>query len=85
MPSDSADRFKPSACQADFTYTMTLDIIKIQDTGKGRKSVADDLKTVLRKIEGWHQGLIAGYRISYRDTQGLEHDAEWHRSLVRVR
>jgi hypothetical protein len=46
--------------QADFTYTMTIKTIKIQDTGKGVKSVAEDLEAVLRKIEGWHQGSIAG-------------------------
>lgn len=54
-----------SACQADFTYTMVLDIVKIQDTSKGEKSVADDLEAVLRKIEDWHQRSIAGYRISF--------------------
>jgi len=26
---------------------------KIQDTGKGKKSVADDLEAVLRKHQGW--------------------------------
>jgi len=46
---NSADVIPPSrsACKADFTYTMVLDIVKIQDTGKGEKSVADDLEAVL--------------------------------------
>lgn len=45
--------------------------------GKGLKSVADDLQAVLRKIEGWHQGSIAGYSISYRDTHGALHQLSW--------
>jgi hypothetical protein len=45
----------------------------VRHTGKGKKSVADDLEAVLRKIEHWHQGSIARYRISCRSTQGTEH------------
>ena len=52
--------------------------VKIQDTGKGTKSVADDLEAVLRKIEGWHQGSITGFKISYRDTEGAEFGVEWN-------
>jgi hypothetical protein len=40
---------------------MSVKTIKIHDTGKGLKSVKDDLEAVLRKIEGWHQGSIAGF------------------------
>ena len=47
MASDSIHQFNPSACQADFTYTMTPVAVEIQDTGKGKKSVADDLEAVL--------------------------------------
>jgi hypothetical protein len=47
---------------------MTVKAIKIEDTGKGVKAVADDLEAVLKKVEGWHQGSIAEYSISYRDT-----------------
>jgi hypothetical protein len=61
-------------CQADFTYTMTVKTIKIHDTGKGLKSVKDDLEAVLKKIEGWHQGSIAGFLISYRDRDGVWHE-----------
>ena len=39
--------------------------------------MADGLEAVLRKIEDWHQGSIAGYRISFQDTEGHEHDVEW--------
>ena len=65
MPPDLANQFNPLACQADFTYSTTPETFKIQDTGKGKKSVADDLEAVLRKIEYWHQGSIARYRIIY--------------------
>jgi hypothetical protein len=73
MPLDPAHHLNPLACQADFTYTMTLRTIKIHDTGKGNKSVGDDIQAVLKKIEGWHQGRIEGYSISYRDAQGAWH------------
>jgi len=56
MSAEPAHQFNPSVCQADFTYTMTEKAVKIQDTGKGTKSVADDQEAVLRKIEAWHQG-----------------------------
>jgi len=47
MPPDLAHQFNPSACQADFTHALTPRTITIQDTGKGKKSVADDLEAVL--------------------------------------
>jgi hypothetical protein len=64
---------------------MTPATVKIQDTGKGKKSVADDLEAVLRKIEYWHQGSIARFRISYMSTQGTEHLVEWDGQTARVR
>jgi hypothetical protein len=72
MPPDPAHQLNRLACQADFTYTMTVKEIKIFDTGKGAKSVAEGLEAVLRKIENW-QGSIAGYKLSCTDTSGLEH------------
>jgi hypothetical protein len=63
--------------QAEFKYTMTVKEIKIHDTDKGLKSVADDLEAVLMKIEGWHQGSIAGFLISYRGTDGVWHQLSW--------
>ena len=45
---------------AAFTYSLELDVIKIQDLNTGTKRVADDIKNVLRKIESWHQGPIIG-------------------------
>jgi hypothetical protein len=70
MPPDPASQLNRLACQAAFTYSMTVKEIKIVDTGKGAKAVDDDLEGVLRKIENWHQGSIAGYRISFTDARG---------------
>jgi hypothetical protein len=58
--------------------------VEIQDIGKGKKSVADDLEAVLRKIEYWHQGSIAHYRMSYWSTQATEHLVEWDGKMARV-
>jgi hypothetical protein len=85
MPADLANQFNPLRCQADFSYTMTPKTVKILDTGKGKKSVGDDLETVLLKIEYWHQSSIARYRISYTSTQGTEHLVEWDGQTARVR
>jgi hypothetical protein len=43
----------------------------------GEKSVAENLEAVLKKIKDWHQESIAGYKISFRGAQGLEHQIEW--------
>jgi hypothetical protein len=40
---------------------MTVKEIRIVDTGKGAKSVADDLDAVLGKIESWDQGSVGGF------------------------
>ena len=85
MPPDLANLFNPLACQADFTYSITPSTIEIQDTGKGKRSVGDDLEAVLLKIEYWHQSSIARYRISYRSTQGTEHLIEWDGKTARAR
>ena len=77
MPPEPVHQFNPSPCQADFTYTIMPVAVEIQDTGKGKKSVADDLEAVLRKIEYWLQGSIARCRITYQSTQGTEHLVEW--------
>jgi hypothetical protein len=57
--------------QTDFTYAITPDTITITDTGKGKVPVANDIEAVLRKIEYWHQGSIAGFKIRYRDQNGM--------------
>ena len=66
--------FKPvqkPVTQADFTYKITPTTIAITDTGKGSRSVTNDIEAVLRKIEYWHQASIAGFRIMYRDENGV--------------
>ena len=52
---------------------MGPDWITIADTGKGKCSVADDLESVLRKIEYWHQGSVAKFKIMCRDGEGFWH------------
>jgi hypothetical protein len=84
MPPDIAQRCNPSACQAEFTYSITPKTIKIQDIGTGKKSVPDDLEAVLRKIEYWHRGPISRYRITYQTIQGTEHLVEWGGQTARV-
>jgi len=71
--------------QADFTDEITVKTIKIRDTGKGTKAIADDLEAVLRKIEGWHQGSIAGFHISYLDRAGSWHQVFWNGNEGTVR
>ena len=78
MPPGPVHQLNHSACQTDFTPWMVLDTVKIQDAGEGKKSIASDLEAVLRKIENWHQGSIAGYQISFRDTRSrAPHRVEW--------
>ena len=62
---------------AAFTYSLELDVIKIQALNAGTKRVADDIKNVLRKIESWHQGPIIGYRIMYLESNGLWTGVDW--------
>ena len=47
---------------------MTVNVIKIQDTSKGTKSVDEDLEAVAKHPE-LHQGSAAGFRILYRDIE----------------
>ena len=70
MPPDPVHQVNPSAYRADFTYAITPVAVDILDTGKGKKSVAEDLEAVLRKIEYWHQGSIVRYQISYGALKG---------------
>ena len=57
--------------QADFTYSMSTNVITITDLDLGNRSVTNDIENVLRKIEYWHQGSIATFRIMYRDSLGV--------------
>jgi hypothetical protein len=51
--------------------------ISITDTVKGRRSVTNDIQAVLRKIEYWHQGSIAGFKIMYCDENGVWDGVRW--------
>jgi hypothetical protein len=42
------------------------------------------LDAVLLKIEYWHQGSVARYRITYQSTHGTEHLVEWDGQAARV-
>ena len=66
-----------AGCQADFTYSMSPDVIAITDLDLGNKSVTNDIENVLRKIEYWHQGSIAAFRIMYRDSEGIWDGVHW--------
>jgi len=67
-----------SKALADFTYSITPDAISIVDTGKGSHSVTNDIEAVLRKIEYWHQGSIAEFKIMYRDEIGAWDGVRWN-------
>jgi hypothetical protein len=49
MAPDPAQQLSRAVCQADFTYTMTLDLIKIVDLNLGNKSVTNDIENLLPK------------------------------------
>jgi hypothetical protein len=66
----STSFLNPVVSRADFTYSMKVNRIKIVDLNTGKASVTNDIENVLRKIEAWHQGSIAGYQIMYRDAEG---------------
>ena len=57
--------------RADFTYNITPAMISITDTGLGKCPVIEDIEAVLQKIEYWHQGSIAKFKIMCRDGKGF--------------
>ena len=63
--------------RADFTYKITPDLISITDTGLGQRSFLEDIEAVSRKIEYWHQGSIAKFKILCRDGKGFWHRVRW--------
>ena len=63
--------FQRPTTDADFTYKITPNTISITDTKRARRSVTEDIEAVLRKIEYWHQGSIARFKIMYRDDNGV--------------
>ena len=62
---------EPIRTRADFTYNITPAMISITDTGLGKCPVIEDIEAVLRKIEHWHQGSIAKFKIMCRDGKGF--------------
>jgi hypothetical protein len=60
---------------ADFTYSMSGKVISITYLGAG--SVQEELERILRRIEHWHQGSVASYRILYQDADGLGAEVKW--------
>ena len=81
--------FKPNEAteattRADFSYKITPNTITITDTTLGKLSVTKDIDAVLRKIEHWHQGSIAAFKIMYRDEHGVWSGVRWNGQRVCV-
>jgi hypothetical protein len=72
MPSDSTSTTNPFPTRADFTYSITPTKLVIKDTGKGAKTVVEDLPAVLRRIEYWHQGSVAHLELTVVDAEGRQ-------------
>lgn len=70
--------------KADFTYQISPNTIEILDTGRGNLSVGDDLDAVMRRIEYWHMGSVSGFKMSYRDANGVRHEVQWDGRRVLV-
>ena len=69
--------FQQPTTGADFTYKITPNTISIIDTRLGQRSVTEDIEAFLRKIEYWHQGSIAAFKIMYRDEHGVWDGVRW--------
>ena len=52
--------------RADFGYSILGNVISIVDLNLGNRSETNDIEHVLRRIEDYYQGSIAGCRIMYR-------------------
>src|SRR6516225_4907370 len=72
------DIAREAANRADFTYKITPNTITITDTTLTKLSVTKDIDAVLRKIEHWHQGSIAAFKIMYRDEHGVWNGVRWN-------
>jgi hypothetical protein len=70
MSSDPVSTINPAASRADFTYSITPTTLVIQDAGKGKKTVLEDLPAVLQRIEYWHQGSVAHLKLTVLDAAG---------------
>ena len=75
--------FRTPLTEADFSYTVDQDVMKIVDLNLGSNSVTNDAERVLSKIEQWQPGLIARCRIMYRDSRGIWDGMGWDGQEVR--
>jgi hypothetical protein len=75
--------FRTPLTEADFSYTVSEDVLKIVDLALGGNSVTNEAERVLGKIERWQPGLIARCRIMYRDSRGIWDGMEWDGQEVR--
>jgi hypothetical protein len=75
--------FRTPLTEADFSYTVSEDVLKIVDLDLGGNSVTNDAERVLGKIEQWQPGLIARCRIMYRDSRGIWDGMAWDGQEVR--
>ena len=78
----NADLPESIRTRADFTYNITPAMISITDTGLGKCPVIEDIEAVLQKIEYWHQGSIAKFKIMCRDGKGFWHRVRWDGKTV---
>ena len=63
--------FRTPLTEAEFSYTVDQDVMKIVDLNLGSNSVTNDAERLLRKIERWQPGLIVRCRIMYRDSLAI--------------
>jgi hypothetical protein len=68
---------EPPRTRANFTYKISPTVISIFDTGLGKCPVTEDIEAVLRKIEYWHQGLIAAFKTMCRNEHGVWDGVRW--------
>jgi hypothetical protein len=66
-----------SSSGAKFSYSISGKVISVTDLKSGKGSFVEHIEKALRKITYWHQGSIAGFRILYRDTDGLGGEVRW--------
>ena len=70
-PGCSAILRRQAETHADFTYSLSGNVISIVDLNLGNRSLTNDIESVLRKIEHYHQGSIVGFNIMYRDYEAF--------------
>jgi hypothetical protein len=70
--------FNPNGSgSADFNYSISGKVISITDLKLGEQSFTEEIEKILRKIEHYHHGSIASFRILYRDSDGMGGEIRW--------